>query len=200
MDQPVKQSSRLDDVMEYFSETEKALQASRVLAAEIDRAADLCISALRNGGKIIFCGNGGSAADAQHLAAELMGRFLIDRNPLPALSLTVDTSALTAIGNDYGFEKVFSRQLRGIAQKGDVVFGLSTSGNSANVVEAFEVARSLGLGTIGLTGQDGGKMRPLSDVLIAVPHTKTNHIQEVHIAIGHLICAFVEAELCQPNH
>ncbi|QQM31255.1 D-sedoheptulose 7-phosphate isomerase [Martelella lutilitoris] len=197
MNQPIKQSGRHDDIMTYFSETEKAIQASHVLAADIDRAAELCISSLRNGGKIIFCGNGGSAADAQHLAAELMGRFLIDRNPLPALSLTVDTSALTAIGNDYGFEKVFSRQLRGLAQKNDVVFGLSTSGNSANVVEAFETARSLGLATIGLTGRGGGKMEPLSDVLIAVPHDKTNHIQEVHIAVGHLICAFIEAELCQ---
>lgn len=195
----LKKPNRIDGVLAYFSEAEKAMHASRALGNEIDRAVDLCVSALRNGGKIIFCGNGGSAADAQHLAAELMGRFLIDRNPLPALSLTVDTSALTAIGNDYGFEKVFSRQLRGIAKQGDIVVGLSTSGNSANVVEAFEAARSLDLGTIGLTGEDGGKMRLLSDVLISVPHTKTNHIQEVHIAIGHLICAFVEAELCQPK-
>lgn len=161
MDQSVKQPSRQDDILAYFSETEKAIQASRVLADDIDRAAGICVTALRNGGKIIFCGNGGSAADAQHLAAELMGRFLIDRDPLPALSLTVDTSALTAIGNDYGYDKVFSRQLRGIAREGDVVFGLSTSGNSANVVEAFEVAHSLGLATIGLTGEGGGKMKPL---------------------------------------
>ncbi|MCD1636965.1 D-sedoheptulose 7-phosphate isomerase [Martelella mediterranea] len=197
MDEPIEHLGRQNEVLAYFSETEKAIRASRVLAPEVVRASELCVSALRNGGKIIFCGNGGSAADAQHLAAELMGRFLIDREPLPALSLTVDTSALTAIGNDYGFDKVFSRQLRGIAQKGDVVFGLSTSGNSTNVIEAFNLARSLGLSTIGLTGQGGGKMKEISDVLIAVPHGQTNHIQEVHIAIGHLICAFVEAELCQ---
>jgi D-sedoheptulose 7-phosphate isomerase len=128
-----------------------------------------------------------------------MGRFLFDRNPLPAISLTVDTSALTAIGNDYGYEKVFSRQLRGIGRAGDVILGMSTSGNSANVLEAFAAAREIGIRTIGLTGARGGKMSDLSDILIAVPHDKTNHIQEAHIAIGHLICAIVEETLCSPR-
>lgn len=154
------------------------------------------ISALSNGGRVFFCGNGGSAADAQHLAAELMGRFLINREPMAAVSLTVDTSALTAIGNDYGYDKVFSRQLRGLARPGDVLVGLSTSGNSANVVGALEAARGMGVKTIGLTGRGGGRMASLSDVLIAVDHDRTNHIQEAHIVIGHMICAFVEAKLC----
>nr|WP_176084534.1 D-sedoheptulose 7-phosphate isomerase [Martelella sp. HB161492] len=183
----------------YLTEAAKSVSDTKSIAADIVAAAELCIASLKSGGKIIFCGNGGSAADAQHLAAELMGRFLIDRDPLPALSLTVDTSALTAIGNDYGYEKVFSRQLRGIAQKGDVLFGLSTSGNSKNVVEAFAVAKSLGVSTIALTGAKGGKMAEEADVLLAVPHDKTNHIQEAHIAVGHLICAFVEAALCSPK-
>ncbi|TPW31828.1 D-sedoheptulose 7-phosphate isomerase [Martelella alba] len=183
----------------YLTEAAKSVSDTKSIAPDIVAAAQLCISSLKAGGKIIFCGNGGSAADAQHLAAELMGRFLIDRNPLPALSLTVDTSALTAIGNDYGYEKVFSRQLRGIAQKGDVLFGLSTSGNSKNVVEAFEVAKAINVHTIALTGKNGGKMAESANVLLAVPHDQTNHIQEAHIAVGHLICAFVEAELCSPK-
>lgn len=164
----------------------------------VSSSADAWISAISKGRKVIFCGNGGSAADAQHLAAELMGRFLFDRDPMPALSLTVDTSALTAIGNDYGYENVFSRQLRGIGQAGDVLVGLSTSGNSRNVVKAFEVAREMGIVTIALTGEKGGLMEPLSDILISVPHGRTNHIQEAHIAVGHLICAIVERELCSP--
>ena len=128
-----------------------------------------------------------------------MGRFLFDRDPMPALSLTVDTSALTSIGNDYGYENVFARQLRGIGQKGDVLVGMSTSGNSGNVLRAFETAREMGIVTIGLTGEGGGRMAPLSDILIAVPHVRTNHIQEGHTAIGHLICALVESTLCSPK-
>ncbi len=183
----------------YFDESARLISELGTLTDEIRRAAEAWIEALRAGRKVIFCGNGGSAADAQHLAAELMGRFLFDRNPLPALSLTVDTSALTAIGNDYGYEKVFSRQLRGIGQSGDVLLGMSTSGNSANVVDAFGVAREMGIRTIGLTGQSGGRMAELSDILIAVPHGRTNHIQEAHIAIGHVICAIVEESLCSPK-
>lgn len=167
--------------------------------ADVAMAAEACIFALSKGKKVIFCGNGGSAADAQHLAAELMGRFLFDRDPLPALSLTVDTSALTAIGNDYGFANVFSRQLRGIGVEGDVLVGMSTSGESANVVRAFEVAREMKITTIGLTGQNGGAMAALSDVLLAVPHGRTNHIQEGHITIGHMICAIIEDRLCSPK-
>jgi D-sedoheptulose 7-phosphate isomerase len=183
----------------YLAETIALLQATGQLEADILRAAEAWKAALTQGRKVIFCGNGGSAADAQHLAAELMGRFLFDRDPMAAVSLTVDTSALTAIGNDYGFADVFSRQLRGIGVAGDVILGMSTSGNSENVVRAFEAAHSLGISTIGLTGAGGGKMAALSDILIAVPHRQTNHIQEAHIAIGHMICAMVEDNLCSPK-
>ncbi|MCG5236660.1 SIS domain-containing protein [Xanthobacter oligotrophicus] len=188
-----------DHILSYLAEIARLIEGLGALAPQIEAAADMWVEALSAGNKVIFCGNGGSAADAQHLAAELMGRFLIDRNPLAALSLTVDTSALTAIGNDYGFDKVFSRQLRGLAKAGDVLFGMSTSGNSGNVVDAFLTARELGVKTIGLTGQSGGRMAALSDLLIAAPHDKTNHIQEAHIAIGHLICALTEAALCSPR-
>lgn len=183
----------------YLAETEAVIRRLGPLSGVIESAADAWMTALRNGGKVIFCGNGGSAADAQHLAAELMGRFLFDRDPMAAVSLTVDTSALTAIGNDYGYEHVFARQLRGIGRAGDVLLGMSTSGNSANVVKAFEAAREMGIVTIGLTGENGGRMADLSDILVAVPHKQTNHIQEAHITIGHLICALVESALCSPK-
>lgn len=185
-----------DLVSAYFANSISVLRDTAALSDKIILAAELCKTSLRQGRKIILCGNGGSAADAQHLAAELMGRFLIDRAPLPALSLTVDTSALTAIGNDYGFDMVFSRQLRGIGAAGDVLIGMSTSGNSRNVVKAFETARELQIATVGLTGTGGGTLAELSDVLIAVPDGRTNHIQEAHIAVGHLICAIVEQDLC----
>jgi D-sedoheptulose 7-phosphate isomerase len=195
----VTMGSNAGYVGSYLAETIALLHATTQLEAEILRAVEAWKMALTQGKKVIFCGNGGSAADAQHLAAELMGRFLFDRDPMAAVSLTVDTSALTAIGNDYGFENVFSRQLRGIGMAGDVLLGMSTSGNSENVVKAFDVARSMGITTIGLTGAGGGKMAELSDVLIAVPHKQTNHIQEAHIAIGHMICAMVEDNLCSPK-
>lgn len=153
------------------------------------------IEALRSGGTVLFCGNGGSAADSQHLAAELMGRFARDRAPMSALALTVDTSALTAIGNDYGYDEVFARQLRGIGRPGDVLIGLSTSGNSANVVAALEAARERGIVTIGLTGAGGGKMRTLCDICLCVPSNSTARIQEMHIAVGHMICQIVEDAL-----
>lgn len=189
-------NSITQEISSYLSQVVRVVDSIRELEGEIKTARDMWISSLSEGGKVIFCGNGGSAADAQHLAAELMGRFLIDREPMAAVSLTVDTSALTAIGNDYGYDKVFSRQLRGLARRGDVLVGLSTSGNSANVVGAFDAARAMGVKTIGLTGRGGGRMAPLSDVLIAVDHDRTNHIQEAHIVIGHMICAFVEGAFC----
>ncbi|MEI6098752.1 MAG: SIS domain-containing protein [Alphaproteobacteria bacterium] len=170
-----------------------ALEAA---APQLDAAADLCVTALRAGGKVIFCGNGGSAADSQHLAAELMGRFLMDRTPLAALALTVDTSALTAIGNDYGFDEVFARQLRGIGRAGDVIIGLSTSGSSRNVVRAFDAAGELGITRIALTGQAESPMSALAELALRVPSRQTNHIQEMHIAIGHIICGIVESRLC----
>jgi D-sedoheptulose 7-phosphate isomerase len=161
----------------------------------IAQAAEILVEAMRANRKVIFCGNGGSAADAQHLAAELMGRFLIDRSPLPALALTVDTSALTAIGNDYGYDQVFSRQLRGIGVKGDVLVGISTSGNSSNVLKAIDVAKERGIHVIGLTGSKVGKMDELCDVCLKVPATRTDRIQEMHIAVGHIMCGLVEESL-----
>ncbi|MFS3136714.1 SIS domain-containing protein [Gluconacetobacter sacchari] len=192
-------SSHHQTVAAYVGQAQAVISAITSLAAPIGQAADLWIESLRTGGKILFCGNGGSAADAQHLAAELLGRFLTDREPMPALSLTVDTSSLTAISNDFGYETVFSRQLKGIGRQGDVLVGLSTSGNSRNVVNAFALARTMGVRTVGLTGQHGGAMAELSDILIAVPDARTNHIQEAHITIGHLICAIVETTL-YPNN
>lgn len=161
-------------------------------AAIIKQISEAWIEALSVGNKVIFCGNGGSAADSQHLAAELMGRYKIDRAPLPALALTVDTSALTAIGNDYGYDKVFSRQLRGIGAEGDVLVGISTSGNSKNILDAFDVAKQLGIRTVAFTGESGGAMKAQADLCLAVPSTVTNNIQEMHIACGHLICGLVE--------
>lgn len=162
-------------------------------SAVIKEISTLWIEALSRGNKIIFCGNGGSAADSQHLAAELMGRYKIDRDPMAATSLTVDTSALTAIGNDYGYEKVFSRQLRGIGKKGDVLVGISTSGNSKNILDAFAVAKELGIKTVALTGESGGAMKTHADLCLNVPSMVTNNIQEMHIACGHLICGIVES-------
>lgn len=176
-----------------------AKQRLGALALESDRVAEaarLLIDCFTAGGKVMFCGNGGSAADSQHLAAEFMGRYLRDRDPLPSIALTVDTSALTAIGNDYGYEQVFSRQLRGIGRSGDVLVGISTSGNSANVVRAFEVAREIGVATVALTGSGGGRIADLADVAIRVPSSRTNEIQEMHIMIGHMLCGFVEDAVC----
>jgi D-sedoheptulose 7-phosphate isomerase len=165
-------------------------------AATIATAAEIMKRSLRSGGKIMFCGNGGSAADAQHLATELMGRYLKDRAPLSALALTVDTSALTAIANDYSYDEVFARQLRGVGRRDDVLVGLSTSGNSANVVRAIETARDLGIVSLALTGQQGGRMAEIADHVIRAPATRTNSIQEMHIVIGHRLCGFIEEALC----
>jgi D-sedoheptulose 7-phosphate isomerase len=176
-----------------FQETERNFAALKADVAPVVAAARLIERCLRDGGKVMFCGNGGSAADAQHLAAELMGRFLSDRAPMAALALTVDSSALTAIGNDYGFEQIFARQVRGLGQAGDVLVGISTSGSSANVVAAFNAARDLGISTIALTG--GGGMAALTDLSIKAPSRSTPRIQEMHVAIGHAICELVEDAL-----
>jgi D-sedoheptulose 7-phosphate isomerase len=154
--------------------------------------AEALVAAYRTGHKALFFGNGGSAADAQHLAAEFVGRYLRERQPMPALALNANTSAVTAIGNDYGYDQVFARQLQALGAPGDVVVAISTSGNSASVIEAIKQARRLGLLTIGLTGGSGGKMRDLVDVLIAVPSEQTPRIQECHILIGHSLCDAVE--------
>jgi D-sedoheptulose 7-phosphate isomerase len=196
MTKPLAQLPYSQKALLYFRGAQENFRALEQYVDQVATAAEVIVAALKVDRKILFCGNGGSAADAQHLAAELMGRYLRDRRPLPALSLTVDTSALTAIANDYGYDEVFARQLRGIGRKGDVLVGISTSGNSANVIKAFNAAKEIGIRTIGFTGESGGQLAGLSDVSIAVPSIKTNEIQEMHIAIGHLICGLVEDAVC----
>ncbi|MGE0626196.1 MAG: D-sedoheptulose 7-phosphate isomerase [Hyphomicrobiaceae bacterium] len=186
-------AARVVGELDVIAENMKLLKGQ---AEVISAAADLLVDSLKSGGKVMFCGNGGSAADAQHLAAELMGRYLKDRAPLPALALTVDTSALTAIANDYAYDEVFCRQLKGIGRAGDVLVGLSTSGNSANVVKAVEAAREAGIKTVALTGQGGGRLAEAADLAIRVPSTRTNSIQEMHIVVGHMLCGFIEDALC----
>lgn len=165
------------------------------LEAAVDQAGEVLVGSLRNGGKAMFCGNGGSAADSQHLAAEFTGRFIKDRRPLAAMALSTDSSALTCIGNDYDFDQVFVRQVQGLGRRGDVLVGISTSGNSGNVLRAFETARDAGIATIGLLGRDGGKLAALSDVAVVVRATTTARIQEAHIMIGHTLCGLVEEGL-----
>jgi len=160
---------------------------ARTVAA-IGRTLALCLA---KGGKILFCGNGGSAADAQHLAAEFVNRFQLERPPLPAIALTTDTSILTAIGNDYGFDQVFVKQVQALGRAGDVLVGISTSGNSPNVVAAMRLAREKGLTTVGMTGKNG-EIVQFSDMAILVPHTVTALIQEIHIACGHLMCKLAD--------
>jgi D-sedoheptulose 7-phosphate isomerase len=172
----------------------KILENAALLSV-IEEAAEEIISSLRKDGKILFCGNGGSAADAQHLAAELSGRFYYDRDPLPAEALHVNTSYLTAVANDYGYDEVFSRMIKGSGKKGDVLVGLSTSGNSGNIIKAMETAKASGMLTIGFTGETGGKMKDLCHYLINVPSQDTPRIQEAHIMIGHIICELVESTL-----
>lgn len=171
------------------------LQSLPPLAEAVDKAGHLAGQALLAGGKIMFCGNGGSAADSQHLAAELTGRFINDRRPLAALALSTDTSALTCIGNDYSFDEVFARQVKGLGRAGDVLVGISTSGNSRNVIRAVEEARAAGMTVIGLLGRDGGALRGLCDLAIVVPSQVTARIQESHILIGHTLCGLIEAHL-----
>lgn len=162
------------------------------LPEAIEAAAKLLIDSLAAGGKILIFGNGGSAADAQHIAAELVGRFRAERRGLPAVALTTDTSALTAIANDYGYERVFARQVEALAAPGDVVVALSTSGNSPNVVRAVEEAARIGCGSISLTGRDGGALGKLANVHLNVPHDDTARVQEAHITLGHILCDCVE--------
>ena len=171
------------------------MAADEALCEATVRAAELCVAALRAGGKVMLCGNGGSAADAQHWAGELVSRFHYDRPGLAALALTTDTSILTAIGNDYGYRHVFARQVEAIGVKGDVLFALSTSGNSTNVVAALEAARAKGSSTVGFTGQGGGKMAILCDVCVIIPSSSTPRVQEGHEVLGHAICGMIESAI-----
>lgn len=159
---------------------------------DIAAAAALMIETLEHGHTILLCGNGGSAADAQHIAAELSGRYLRDRRPLSAVALTTDTSALTAIGNDFGFDRVFARQVQALARPDDLLIGISTSGNSPNVIGAFEAARAAGCRTLALSGRDGGQMRMFAELNLIVPSDQTPHIQEMHITIAHILCDLID--------
>ena len=161
----------------------------------IQQAADMITASLRDGGKVHFCGNGGSAADAQHLAAELSGRFYLDRPPLNAEALHCNASYLTAVANDFGYDLAFARLLRGTAKAGDVVVGISTSGNSQNILNVLETAKEIGVRTIAMTGETGGKMKDCADILLNVPSNDTPRIQECHILIGHILCELVETAI-----
>lgn len=165
------------------------------LDTSVSQAIDACVQSLQKGGKLMLCGNGGSAADSQHLAAEFTGRFSKDRPPIAAVALSTDTSALTCIGNDYSFNDIFSRQLQALGKAGDCLIAISTSGNSGNVLAAVAAAKSLGISTIGLLGRDGGKLKAQCDISIVVPSQVTARIQEAHILIGHSLCGAVELKL-----
>src|SRR5687768_6867858 len=186
---------KIKEIISSSIETKQKLLADDVLLKTICDAVEIIVNAFRNGKRVYFCGNGGSAADAQHLAAEFSGRFYTDRKALPAEALHCNTSYLTAVGNDYSFDVIYSRLIDGIGQPGDVLIGLSTSGNSKNIIKAFETAKEKGMVTIGFTGMTGGQLKSVSDYLINVPSTDTPRIQESHILIGHIICQLVEEKI-----
>jgi len=176
-------------------DVKREILEDNAMLGQIARVAEIWVAALRSGKKLLFAGNGGSAADSQHLSAEFVGRFKLERDALPALALNTDTSFLTAVGNDYGFEHIFSRQVQALGNQGDVFVGISTSGNSANVVKAIEQAKKNGLSVIGFTGSGGGKMDSLCDVNLCVPSDDTPRIQEAHITLGHILCDLTEKQL-----
>jgi len=186
-------------IQNYFKDVSNNFKLLESQAENIEIATNMIIKSLKSKNKVIFCGNGGSAADSQHLSAELMGRYKLNRAALPAMSLTVDTSAITAIGNDYGFEHIFSRQLSGIGNKNDILYATSTSGKSKNIIKAIEKAKELNILVIGITGKDKNKISEISDITIHAPSNETNYIQEMHIAIGQLICGIVEEEFFGKN-
>ena len=186
---------RIGKLIEESIATKQSLLESADILTTVAKVSEILVSVLRQGNKVLLFGNGGSAADAQHIAAELVGRFAFDRPALPALALSVNSSCVTAIGNDYGFEKVFSRQLEALARSGDVAIGISTSGNSPNVLWAMSTAKKIGLHTIALTGSTGGKLKAAVDHCICVPSNQTPRIQECHILIGHIVSELVEREI-----
>ena len=185
-------SEKIKNIIQASIDVKAAVLQNEALINTVNQCAEVIVKAFRDGNKVLFCGNGGSAADAQHLAAEFSGRFYTDRDALPAEALHVNTSYLTAVANDYSYDVVYSRMIKGIGRQGDVVVGLSTSGNSGNILKAFETAREKGMITIGFTGSTGGKMKDCSDFLINVPSNDTPRIQESHILLGHIICQLVE--------
>ena len=183
----------IEERLEESARVKVALARGQI--GEIERMAGLIIETYKAGGKVVLFGNGGSAADAQHLAGELVGKFLLRRQAFPAIALTTNTSILTAVANDFGYDEVFTRQVEALVQEKDVVIGISTSGESPNVIKAFRLAREKGAKTIGLTGGNGGKLKEVADLVIVVPSDSTPRIQEAHITIGHIVCELVEREL-----
>lgn len=193
--QQVNQAERISEIISDSIQTKQQILASASFIEKIESAILLISEALQQGNKLLFCGNGGSAADAQHLAAEFSGRFYKDRKAWPAEALHVNTSYLTAVANDYHYDVVYSRLIEGIGRPGDILVAISTSGNSRNIVNAVSMARSIGMKTIGLTGTTGGEMLELCDILLNIPSTDTPRIQEAHIMVGHIICQLVEEAL-----
>ena len=187
--------SQIKELIQSSIEVKQELLQDEVLVKQIATVVDVVTAAFKNGNAVYFAGNGGSAADAQHLAAEFSGRFYKDRKALPSDALHCNSSYLTAVANDYSYEVIYSRLLEGLAKKGDVLVGISTSGNSGNIIKAFEMAASLGVVTIGFTGANGGKMKDLANYLINVPSNTTPRIQESHILVGHIICELVEVNI-----
>jgi D-sedoheptulose 7-phosphate isomerase len=186
---------QIKDIIAASIAVKQSVLSDTELTGKIEAVTALVIKAFANGNKVLFCGNGGSAADAQHLAAEFSGRFYIDRNPLPSEALHCNSSYITAVANDYGYDVVYSRIVKGSGKPGDVLIALSTSGNSVNIMKALETAKEIGMISVGLTGAGGGKMKEICDHLINVPSNDTPRIQESHITIGHIICQLVEQEL-----
>ena len=186
--------NQIKDIIQASITVKQDVLKDETLQTTVKDCIAVIVKAFRNGNKVLFCGNGGSAADAQHLAAEFSGRFYTDRDALPAEALHCNTSYLTAVANDYSYDVIYSRLIKGIGNKGDVLIGLSTSGNSRNIYNAFEAAKEKGMTTIAFTGATGGTMKALSDHLVNVPSTDTPRIQESHIMLGHIICQLVEAE------
>jgi D-sedoheptulose 7-phosphate isomerase len=186
---------QIKNIIQASVAVKQKLLENPVLIAEIELVTTVISNAFSSGCKVLFCGNGGSAADAQHLAAEFSGRFYSDRDPLPSDALHCNTSFLTAVANDYGYDVVYSRIVKGTGRPGDVLVGLSTSGNSVNIINAIEQAKKCGMITVGFTGESGGKMKDICHHLINVPSNDTPRIQEAHIMVGHIICQLVEAEL-----
>lgn len=190
-----EQSMKIKELIQASIQTKQQMLDDEVLIQKIEAVTNAVVAAFRNNNKVLFCGNGGSAADAQHLAAEFSGRFYTDRDPLFAEALHVNTSYLTAVANDYSYDVVYSRLVKGMGRKGDVLIAFSTSGNSTNIIKAVEQAKELGMITIGFTGASGGKMKNLCEYLINVPSTDTPRIQESHILLGHIICQLAEEQL-----
>ncbi|MGI3903296.1 MAG: D-sedoheptulose-7-phosphate isomerase [Janthinobacterium lividum] len=188
-------SRRIVETLEQTRDLMDAVARDASLIDAVEAAATALTGTLKAGGKMLIAGNGGSAADAQHIAGEIVGRFLFDRAPLAAIALTTDTSIITAVANDYGFDHVYERQVRGLGRLGDLFLGISTSGNSASIVRACAAARAMGITTVGLTGAGGGQLRDVCDILIRVPSERTYMIQQVHITIGHILCLQAEADI-----